>query len=134
MYPLTPLGFVLLIDISLFLIALLFACLLTVSKVKGLFFTWKIDIEKLEENVSYRTQDLWHSCSQCNLSIICQMKRDSILENGQHRNCWQASLARTKKMFLKMKGQKRILFFFFFSFLNNTVVNVAFIQLGTHRA
>lgn len=44
------------------------------------------------------------------------MKRDSILENGQHRNCWQASLARTKKMFLKMKGQKRILFFFFFFF------------------
>lgn len=82
---------------------------------KSFFFTWKIAGEKWEENVSYKTQDLWHSCSQCNLSIISQKKRDNILENGQHRNCWLASLATTEKIFLKRKGQKRS-FFFFFSF------------------
>lgn len=102
------------------------------SKITDFFLTGKITAEKVEENPTCKTQDLQQSCSLCSPPIIPQRKGDNILEKKQHSTCWQVSLARTQENIFESEvtGGKPFLRNIFI----NTVINIAFVQLGTHRA
>lgn len=68
--------------LSRFLIVLYFACLFTVSKLKGFFFMWKISADKKMSTAKPRISN-----SYAISTTLLFLKGGNILEKMQHSTC-----------------------------------------------